>query len=415
MIRLAVWRFSALLSLLTLSAALPGQSNTAVENLRRFDLVWQQTRDKFYDPKMHGVNWDEVGRKYRPRAEAAASRSALQQTINEMLGELHASHLHYSTSDEFDYYLLKALFRPAGSLEAVPHIGVQGIQDGNAFVVKAILDGSPAAQEGIRFGDRLLTVNDKPFTTSGAFRSVKDDPAKITLERGGSRLTIYAVPVRQGAVEAYAKAIRSSVRILERDGKRLGYVHLWCMSNREFVSAFDEALRGKLANTDGLILDLRDGYGGSPEFFDYLLFRPDIAMTTIPRGGQASSDHSGYSKPLVVLINGGSRSAKEYFAYELKKSGRGTLVGTKTMGAFLGAGGFPIADDGMLLAPIIDLRVDGKRLEGVGVSPDVDVDADNAYSADDKQVARGIEVLLEKVHQQVASPKAPSTKVTVTP
>ena len=68
--------------------------------------------------------------------------------------------------------------------------------------------------------------------------------------------------------------------------------------------------------------------------------------------------------------------------------GRATLVGTRTAGFFLAAGGVPIADDGMLLLPIADLTVDGRRLEGVGVAPDVAVEAKDTYLPGDQQLAR---------------------------
>src|SRR5258708_199985 len=98
-------------------------ADTTSDNLLRFDKVWRTMRDKFYDPKMHGLDWDGIGQKYRPRAEKAATFADLQQAVNDMLGELHASHLHYTIADDFDYWLLRTVFMPDEKAVTVPHIG----------------------------------------------------------------------------------------------------------------------------------------------------------------------------------------------------------------------------------------------------------------------------------------------------
>jgi carboxyl-terminal processing protease len=387
---------------LTFSASLllPPAAHADIDSLRRFDQVWRTVRDRFYDPNLHGINWDAAAKRWRPKAEKAASLVDLQSVMNEMLAELRASHLHYAVADDFDFWLLKTVFTPNEGPVTVPHIGVQGAREGGAFVVRALLEGGPAWKSGLRFGDRILGTDksDRPFTTVGSFRAREGQTVQLKVDRPGEgEVKIDVRPVMETPVEAYSRAISRSARIVEKDGKRLGYVHLWGLANREWLRAFDEAILRKLIDTDGLVLDLRDGYGGNPDHFDYSLFRPEIAMTTIPRKGNPSTQKNGYGRPLVVLINGGSRSAKEYFAYELKKTGRGTLVGTRTMGAFLGAGGFPIADDGLLMLPVLDLKLDGVRLEGAGITPEIVVEANDAYSPQDRQVARGFEVLIDKI------------------
>jgi carboxyl-terminal processing protease len=112
---------------------------------------------------------------------------------------------------------------------------------------------------------------------------------------------------------------------------------------------------------------------------------------------------------MVALINGGSRSAKEFFTYQLKKTKRATIVGTTTAGAFLGAGKVDIGADGMLELAIVGLRVDGKRLEGPGVSPDVEVPIAHAYTDRDTQLLRGEEILVEQLR---AKPDALTNRVT---
>jgi len=364
---------------------------------RTFDRIWRTTRDNFYDPDMHGLDWRAVGDRYRGKAAAARSKQEFQAIVNQMLAELRASHLAYLTDDDLEFYLLQSLFnRDARGFQA-EHIGVMGERENGVFVVRAILDDGPAARARIKVGDRLLEVEGRPFSTVGAFRGRADASVDLTLERpGAGRMTVSIVPRRENPQRAFLEATRRSVRVIERGGKRLGYIHLWCMTSDLFRQALEEALLGPLARTDGLILDLRDGYGGQPHRFADVLFRPDVEWTEKARGRTRAVRRTGYSKPLVVLINRGTRSAKESFAYQIKKSRRGILVGTTTAGAFLGAGGFPIRRDGYLELPVVELLLDGKRLEGAGIAPDVVVEAEDAYGPNDRQLRRAEEILLDR-------------------
>ena len=213
---------------------------------------------------------------------------------------------------------------------------------------------------------------------------------------GTGRITFVVRPVRENPQRAFLNAMNRSATVLERGGRRIGYIHLWCMTNDVFKDALNQALAGKLADTDGLVLDLRDGFGGRPFGFSDLLFRPDVIWEQRDRNG-GSRQHSGYSRPMVALINGGTRSAKEFLSYQLKKSRRASLGGTRTAGAFLAAGGVPIGLDGFLEVPVSGLKLDGITIEGAGVEPDIAVEGEDAYAPSDAQLRRGIDVLLERI------------------
>ncbi len=470
------------------------------------------TRARFYDARMHGLDWKRVGDRYRAQAVAAIDKRAFQIVINQMLGELKASHLAYFTDDDLEFYLLQSLFSPApavprqkteraavqmrrraGEIDrpdlVMEHIGVTGTEEfvqaamtaketalnganpatnyretndratndvaandvaaknaatknarfdkfvvgaaRRVFVVRAILDGSPAARVGLRVGDRLLSAGGRPFSTVGAWRGRAGKATPLLLERAGvGRMTLVVTPVAQGPQTAFLEATRRSVRIIPYGGKKLGYIHLWCMTHPAFQGVLEDALTRRFAQTDGLILDLRDGFGGTPFGWSDVLFRPAIEFriksrvpgsppdNAAPKGAAkadspssstpAAGDNSriergvsitrtGYDKPLVLLINRGTRSSKEYFAYQIKKSARGTLAGTTTAGAFLAAGGWKIDDEGFLELPIMQLALDNNPIEGRGVAPDIFVEANDAYSPHDTLVARAAQVLLEKL------------------
>src|SRR5258708_8433450 len=78
-----------------------------------------------------------------------------------------------------------------------------------------------------------------------------------------------------------------------------------------------------------------------------------------------------WPKPVAMLINGGTSSGKEVLAYGFKKYRLGELIATRTEGAALAATAFLIGS-GLLLLAVEDVRVDGERLEGVGVTPTIE-------------------------------------------
>ena len=95
-----------------------------------------------------------------------------------------------------------------------------------------------------------------------------------------------------------------------------------------------------------------------------------------------------------MLIDGGSRSGKEMLAYAFKKHKVGLLIGERTAGAVLGGTARPLSDGSLLFVAVTDVRIDGEKLEGVGVSPDIEIDRKLPYSAGkDPQLRAALEAL----------------------
>ena len=130
-----------------------------------------------------------------------------------------------------------------------------------------------------------------------------------------------------------------------------------------------------------------------PEYLDLFDPRgPTVAM--IGRNGQVHLQGVKWRRPAALLINGGTRSGKEILAYGFKKYRFGEVIGTSTTKAVLAATAFMMHDGSLLLLAVDDVRVDDERLEGVGVTPTIEVPFQADYSAGaDPQLARAVEVL----------------------
>ena len=365
----------------------------------QFDKVCTSIQDKFYDKNLNGVDWKHICETYRAQLPGVKSKAEFKDLVNRMLSELHASHTSYVDDDDVEYAMLAAVMEQDLRGHKIAHIGVMGHPVGKEFVIAAVYDGGPAQKAGLMTGDRILSADGKPFETAGSFKGKEGQSVSIQFRREGNPAiqTTNVTPVKQNIVEAFLEATSQSARVLSVGGRKIGYVHLWTMGNEAFKQVLEQLVTGKLHGTDGLILDLRDGYGGSPFGYTDVFYRPDVAWEQQSHGSAPRTSYTAYSKPMVVLINGGSRSAKEFFTYQLKKTKRATIVGTTTAGAFLGAGKVDIGADGMLELAIMGLRVDGKRLEGPGVSPDIEVPAAHAYAEQDAQLLRGEQALVDQL------------------
>ena len=381
-------------------------SHVPADGVSTFESVWRTVRDHFYDPRHNGLDWPAVRERYLSDVERATSEDSVARVINAMLSELHASHTHFYTPDEPEYYQLADIFvgalRRRGLERAFPdgHISYPGIgiisasEKDARHTITAIIDGTPAQQAGLRPGDEIIAADGTAFEPIGSFRGKVGKTVVLEIHRDGSDRQISVVPVDIEPNKMFLRGLESSARIIESDTRRVGYVHVWCYAGSIYQRALEYLLsQGTLKDADALIWDLRDGWGGAqPEYLDLFNARAPTMQVT-DRSGKSELVNVKWRKPVAMLINGGTRSGQEVLAYGFKKYQLGELIGTRTEGAVLAATAFLIGS-GLLLLAVEDVRVDGERLEGVGVTPTIEVEASAASAeSDDPQLSRAVEVL----------------------
>ena len=379
-------------------------------NEAAFDEVWQTVRDRFYDPHLHGLDWPAIRAEYRPQAAAAASKPALAGVINAMLARLGASHTEYYTPDEPAYYQLAGIFAgalrrhglqrvfPAGEV-TYPGIGIftRAGQGGRVFVT-GVIDGAPASQAGLLLGDEILSADGTPFQPVNSFRGKVGTPVSIAIRRRANEapMLVEVTAAQLDPNAMFLKGLQASTRIIPGPGgARVGYVHVWCYAGYAYQRALEQLIvEGPLGDADALIWDLRDGWGGAqPDYLD--LFNPRApTMRIMNRSGEITYEGVHWRKPASMLVNHGTRSGKEVLAYGFKRYRIGEVIGSQTAGALLAASAFLMSNGDLLLLAVADVRVDGQRLEGVGVAPTIEVPFDPAFAAgSDPQLERALHVL----------------------
>ena len=278
-------------------------------------------------------------------------------------------------------------------------IGVRLAQDERGPFVRAVLDGSPAARAGLAVGERILAVEGEPFAPVGSFRARAGRATELRVEApDGTRRTLVLVPDELAPGARFLAALRASAHVRTLDGRALAYVHLWSWAGAEPQEALAELLlRGALAEADGLVLDLRDGLGGANPDALALFAREVPTLTWSAADGAHGRIESAWKKPVVLLVDGTTTSGKEVFARAFQRAGRGPVVGTRTAGAVAGGSLFLLPGACLLYLAVREMLVEGERLEGRGVQPDVPVEWERARGGPDRPLERAFEVLRDEL------------------
>lgn len=336
-------------------------------NQRVFDRVWSEVRRGYYDPTLHGVDWNAARATFRPQALAASDERGLYRVINAMLDLLDDGHA--AASPPAAVRRQEAQF----ARRAVMGLTLMRGETPDDWTVERIRPGSPAEAAGVQMGWALKSVDGKPWGPD--VETYDGVPVQLVLtDDAGQRREIALTPRVMEAIEPFtADKSRPGVLVLrvEQFDKGLG---AWMGSE----------LEGLPPDVD-VVLDLRGNPGGrlmeAESVLTCFLPRDQVWATRTGRSGRpvvlrAAGDCGDRRDPLAndvaVLVDQGSRSAAELTPAALQEARRGIVVGEKTGGSVLIAQETNLPDGGRLTLSRADFVTSGGiRLEKRGVTPDI--------------------------------------------
>lgn len=378
---------AALLPLLQIQARTPLDFNQA------WDKVAEAIQGSYYARQSRKEEMDDRLKRYAPLAEAAHTKSEFRDIVEKMIGEFKDSHFDFYSDEDQGYYLMDGFSKDPAPM---PEVGAWFKRTGDLYTVQMVLDGTQAQEAGLMKGDLVMLADGKPFSPVESLKPDVGKTVSLHILRGNTgfdkELKVESKPV----MDMFLDATMDSAHIIDLGKKKVGYVHLWTQATDKFSAALSRIVYNTFENTDAIILDLRDGFGGRPEGYGDPFFRPGVKLDwKFP----ASTTHEliGYQRPLVVIINGGSRSAKEVLSFIFKASHRAVLVGSNTAGNVLGTAPRRLNDWAFIEIPIVEVYADGIRLEGKGVAPDVPVAKEFDASGKDLYVAAALQVLSKEL------------------
>jgi tricorn protease len=380
--------------------------------------AYRLERDYFYDPTLHGVDWNAARTQYGRLLDDAVTRWDVNFVLGEFIGELNASHTYRGGGDE-----QQAPARGAGML------GVDWELANGAYRIKRIIRGgawdaearSPLAEPGlgVKEGDYVLAVNGLPLDVTrdpwAAFQGLAKEAVTLSVNTSptttGARQVVATCLEDETELRFRAWVEERRARVEQATKGRVGYIYVQSTG----VDAQNELVRQFMAQwrKDGLVIDERFNSGGQiPDRFIELLNRPRLSYWAVRNGRDWNWPPVSHRGPKVMLINGWSGSGGDAFPFYFREAKLGPLVGARTWGGLIGISGTPgLVDGGQLTVPtfrMYDVRGHWFR-EGYGVDPDIPVEEDPSQLAKgiDPQLERGIAEVQRQLQSFPPEPRRP--------
>ncbi len=372
-----------------------------------FDDAWRTMKYRFYDPQMHGKDWDAARAKYRPLVDYVGDRQELLNIVNEMIGELNASHTGAAPPPQGS----------AGEV-ATAHLGLELEADEKAgrYRVTHVYEEGPSDKDWVKVaaGNYLIAINGKPVRAGDNYWDLLNNrlnrKVEVTFnskpsEDGAWRSRIE--PVSMGAYNQlrYERWVSTRREMVDKlSGGRVGYVHIQAM-NQPSLRRFEKELREN-RNKEALVIDQRWNGGGNIEQELLALLVQRAYQVWQPRGTESAlRPFAGFFGPKVVLQNWRSASNAEMFPAGFRALGLGKVIGVPTAGAVIGTGSYSLIDGSTVRTPGVGVYLaDQKRtnMENYGVQPDILVDntPEETLAGRDRQLEVAVQELLKELNQR---------------
>ncbi|MBW6514874.1 MAG: DPP IV N-terminal domain-containing protein [Candidatus Syntrophosphaera sp.] len=371
-------------------------------NTRVFEQVWGVFGLNFYDPDMHGKNWQELYRLYHPYAENTRSIDDIATIVNEMIGDVNASHTGFYPRRE-----------GSGPNRQLAYLGLE-------------FDQSIRLREGIRVGlvyptSRLasfynLQAGDIITHIDGVAITAKTPVDSLLLDKVGKRIklqyssdgaskeaVVTGLNYSENRRLYYTHKVSTSGKtVAEQTDGRIGYVHIPAMGSRDYDNFYRDVFRDN-ADKEALIIDVRGNSGGHiHDQIITLLSRQSYAWSTSRRysGEKNPEPRRAWTRPTIVLVDENSFSDGEIFPTVYQELKLGKVVGMPSSGSVIGTWQYDLLDGSSMRLPGSGwYRMDGSNMEGNGVVPDilVEISPEDQIAGRDTQLLRAIQEIQKEL------------------
>jgi tricorn protease len=369
----------------------------AAERAQVFDEGWRIMKHRFYDPKMHGVDWTQAKDRYASLLPHVGDGEDLRSLMMEMIGELNASHTGVSGG--------------GGGDRTIPQTRYPGFDlapDSSGFYkVTHVYAKGPADKDHIRLkpGDFVLALNGQDFkvpdnywklftlTTARRFEFlVNTKPEK----EGARVIEIEPATAQAHSQLQYERWVNDRKSMVEKASNgSIGYLHIQAMNAPSFRKFELDLADNRFKKA--LVIDQRfNGGGGIDQELLQVLAQRMYQKTQRRDGVLEERPQRAFFGPMVVMANERSASDAEMFPDGFRALGLGKVVGVTTMGAVIGTGSYTLMDGSSIRTPGVGVYTSrGENMENYGVPPDVFVDnlPPDFAAGRDAQILKAVEVL----------------------
>ena len=134
-----------------------------------FDRTAEIATRCFYDQTFRGLDWGNEVINSKARLSNTSSRDDVRRVLRLLLGKLQASHTEFLVDTDQRYWALQSVF--SHQIDGAPfyQIGAMFERHGHQWFVRSVFEDSPAAHSGLKRGDEIVSVNDKPLAPVESF------------------------------------------------------------------------------------------------------------------------------------------------------------------------------------------------------------------------------------------------------
>ena len=337
-----------------------------------FDHAWRQVKEKFYDPDIHGVDWDGYRTTYEKFLPYINNNFDFAEMLGELLGELNGSHTG-------------ARYYGGGASYPTAYLGLfyDDTYTGDGLKIKEIIKRSPLTQfpNDVKPGCIIEEIDGEPILAGQDYFPLLEGKVGERI-----RLTVYD-PETSKRFDVEIKGLGSEGGILyqrwverNRDivdsisGGKIGYVHIQGMDSPSFRTLYSELL-GRLRHKDAVVVDTRHNGGGWLHDDVVTLLSGKEYQQFKPRGQYIGSDpFNKWLKPSCMLVCEDNYSNAHGTPWVYKHLKVGKLVGAPVPGTMTAVWWETQIDNSIVFGiPQVgcwDIE-NGEYMENVELQPDI--------------------------------------------
>ena len=362
-----------------------------------FEHCWRQVNEKFYDPKIHGIDWKMYHDNYKKFLPYINNNYDFADLISEILGELNGSHTGGG-------------YRPSYR----NNVGRLGLfyadkAEGFGMKIKEIVAKSPLAlkKTDVKAGMTITHVDGVEISDSLSLDYLLTGKigvnVSLTINDGKKSFDVSVKPISQSSENAllYKRWVeRNRKYVEEKTNGKIGYIHIEGMNSPSFRVLYSELL-GRYRNTEGVIIDTRHNGGGWLHDDVVTLLSGVEYQKFMPRGQFVGSDpYNKYTKKSCMLVCEDNYSNAHGTPWLYKELGVGKLIGAPVPGTMTAVWWETQIDPslyfGIPQVGCVDRK--GNYLENMELQPDILIynDPADVQAGKDAQLDAAIEEMMRK-------------------
>lgn len=352
-----------------------------------FDEAWWMEKEFFYDPALHGLDWQGIYNRYLPQLAHVQRREDLNDLLVQMIGELQVGHNRTGGGDVHQ--------------EAPVAVGLLGadftVEQGRYRIAKlyagdrlnpSLRSPLTVAGLGVKEGDYLLAINGhelaEPTNLYALLENTVGKQVVVAIAQdasGKGRREITVEPIANDSLlRRWAWIEGNRQKVQQKSGGKIAYVYMPDTAGGGFEH-FNRMFFGQVDKQALIVDDRRNGGGQAANYVTELLARPYLASWKDRDGLVFDTPGGAIYGPKAMLIDQDAGSGGDFMPYAFKRVGLGPLIGKRTWGGLIGISvNPPLIDGAFLTVPYFRFYTpDGEwRIENEGTAPDIDVELDPA-------------------------------------